>query len=54
MEEQIVTITVKSTGEPCELTDEQIRAWYAERIAALFDPEWGVPEIAVDVRRKKR
>lgn len=54
MEEQIITITVKSKGEPCELTDEQIKAWYAERIAALFDPKWGVPEITVEVERNRK
>ncbi|MBQ2201826.1 MAG: hypothetical protein II412_04585 [Clostridia bacterium] len=53
MEEQRITITVKSKGEPCELTDEQIKVWYAERIAALFDPKWGTPKITVDVKRKQ-
>ena len=52
MEEQIITITVRSKGEPCEMTDEQIKEWYEQRIAALFDPKWGTPEITVDVERK--
>lgn len=52
MEEQIITITVKSKGEPCEMTDAEIKAWYEERIAELFDPRWGTPAITVDVERK--
>ena len=51
-EEQTVTITVKTQGDPCELSDEEIKAWYAERVAALFDPQWGTPEITVDVKRR--
>lgn len=51
MEEQIITITVKTKGEPCTLSDDEIRAWYAERVASLFDPQWGAPEITVDVER---
>lgn len=51
-EEQTVTITVKTEGEPCELTDEQIGDWYKQKIAALFDPKWGAPAIAVKVERK--
>lgn len=52
MEEQRITITVKSKGEPCELTVAEIKAWYEARIAALFDPKWGTPEITIDVERK--
>ena len=52
MEEQILTITIRSKGETCELRDEEIRAWYKEKLASLFDPEWGTPEIKVDVERK--
>ncbi|MBR0508281.1 MAG: hypothetical protein IJJ86_06690 [Clostridia bacterium] len=52
-EEQTVTVTVRSKGEPCALSDAQIQAWYAERIAALFDPKWGAPEITVSVERKR-
>lgn len=53
MEEQTITITVKSRGEPCEMTDAEIKAWYEARIAALFAPKWGTPEITVDVKRKQ-
>ncbi len=53
MEEQIITVTIRTEGEPCELSDEEIRTWYAKRIAALFDPQWGTPEISVEVDRKQ-
>ena len=52
MEEQIITVTVKTQGDPCELSDDEIKAWYKNRIAALFDPQWGTPEITVDVARR--
>lgn len=52
MEEQIITITIKTKGEPCALSDAEIRAWYAERIASLFDPKWGTPEITADAERR--
>ena len=51
-EEQTITITVKTKGDPCELSDAEIKAWYENRIAALFDLRWGTPEIAVDVKRR--
>ena len=51
MEEQIVTITVKTKGEKCEMTDEQIRAWYESHVAKLFDPAYGTPEIKVELKR---
>ncbi|MBQ1632820.1 MAG: hypothetical protein II049_08370 [Clostridia bacterium] len=53
MEEQIIQITVRSKGEACTLSDEEIKKWYEERIAALFDSKWGTPEITVDVERKE-
>ncbi len=52
MEEQIIKITVKTKGEPCELSDKALKGWYEERIAALFDPKWGRPEITVDLERQ--
>ncbi|MBQ7600273.1 MAG: HD domain-containing protein [Clostridia bacterium] len=51
MEEQIITITVKTSGEKCELDDEAIRKWYEDSVAGLFNPEYGIPEIGVSVRR---
>ena len=52
MEEHIVTITVRTKGEKCELSTEEIREWYCAKVAGLFDPQYGTPEIAVDVQRK--
>ena len=51
MEEQYITITVKTTGERCEMSDEEIKAWYQTHIAGLFDPAYGTPEISVQVKR---
>ncbi len=52
-EEQIITVTIKTKGEKCEMTDDEIRIWYETHIAGLFDPEYGTPEIAVDVKRNE-
>ena len=52
MEEQTVTITVKTKGEKCEMTDAEIEKWYKEHVAGLFDPAYGTPEITVNVKRK--
>ena len=51
MEEQIVTVTIRSKGEICELNDEQIKEWYKSRIAGLFNPDFGTPEITVQLER---
>ena len=51
MEEQIITITVKTKGEKCEMTDAAIKAWYETHVAKLFDPAFGTPEISVAVKR---
>lgn len=51
MEEQIVTITVKTKGEKCEMTDAEIKDWYASHVAKLFNPAYGTPEIEVDLKR---
>ena len=53
-EEQIITITVKTEGEKCEMTDEQIREWYETNVAKLFDPAYGTPRIDVKVERVER
>ena len=53
MEEQTITITVKTAGEPCEMSDEEIRRWYEEKVAALFNPAYGTPRITVEVERRK-
>ena len=50
-EEQIVTITVKTKGEKCLMQDDEICRWYEENIKKLFNPDYGVPEISVDLKR---
>ena len=51
MEEQIVTVKIKTKGEKCEMTDAEIKDWYASHIAKLFDPAYGTPEIEVRLER---
>ncbi len=51
MEKQIINITVTTEGEKCEMTTEQIKAWYEEKISGLFNGEYGTPKIEVDVKR---
>ena len=51
MEEQVITVVIKTRGEKCEMSDEAIRAWYESNIAKLFNPAYGTPEISVDVKR---
>ena len=51
MEEQIVTVKIKTKGEKCEMSDEEIKEWYASHVAKLFDPAYGTPEIEVKLER---
>ena len=51
MEEQVVTVIIRTKGEKCEMSDDEIRAWYESNIAGLFNPAYGTPEIRVDVKR---
>ncbi len=53
MEEQIIRITIRSKGAVCEMTDEELKAWYEQKIAEFFDPKLGMPEITVEVERKQ-
>ena len=53
MEEQIITVKIITKGEKCEMTDSEIRQWYGEKIAGLFNPEYGTPEITVNVERRE-
>ena len=53
MEEQTITITVKTKGEECVMTDEEIREWYKNNVEKLFCKEYGTPEITVCVKRTK-
>ncbi len=52
MEQQTVTITIRTRGEKCELTDEQIQGWYKDQIESLLDPNFGEHGISVTVKRK--
>ena len=51
MEKQIITITVVTEGEKCEMSDEQILEWYRSHVAGLFDPAYGTPQISVSLKR---
>lgn len=51
MEEQTITIIIKTQGEKCEMTNEQIMEWYETNIRGLFNPAYGTPEITIDVER---
>ncbi len=53
MEEQIITVTVRTKGEVCEMSDDEIREWYGTNISKLFDPAYGTPEITVELERRK-
>ena len=53
MEEQIITVTIKTKGEKCEMSDEEIREWYEKNVAKLFDPAYGTPEITAEVKRNE-
>ncbi|MBQ7173282.1 MAG: hypothetical protein IJR88_04115 [Clostridia bacterium] len=52
MEKQTITIRIETKGEPCQMSDEEIRAWYETKVAGLFNPEYGTPKIEVDVKRE--
>ena len=51
MEKQIINIRITTQGDVCEMTDEDIRKWYEENLASLFDEKYGTPQIEVDVER---
>ena len=53
MEEQVITVTVKTKGEKCEMSDGEIIKWYKTKVASLFDPAYGTPEISVALERKE-
>ena len=55
MEEIITaTVTIVTKGEPCEMDDAVLKAWYETHIASLFDPRYGTPEIRVELRREQK
>jgi len=51
MEKQIINITVTTEGEKCEMSTEEIKAWYEKKVSSLFNKEYGTPKIDVDVKR---
>ena len=53
-EKQIVTITVVTEGDKCEMSDGEIKEWYETNVAKLFDPRFGTPRITVAVERIER
>ena len=53
MEEQVITVVIKTKGEACRLSDAEILDWYRSRIAGLFDPAYGMPQISVTLRREE-
>lgn len=51
MEKQIVSITVITEGDKCEMSDHEIVNWYQTHIASLFNPQYGTPQISVTLER---
>ena len=51
MEEQIVTMKVVTTGEICEMSNDEIIEWYQTNIGKLFNPDYGTPKITVNLER---
>ena len=54
MEKQIVTITIQTEGDLCEMSDAEIKDWYREHIEQMFDPAYGTPSIKIDLARERR
>ena len=52
MEEQIITIKIKTKGDICEMSTEEIKKWYETNVLKIFNQEYGRPEITVDVKRE--
>ena len=52
MEEQTITITIRTKGEKCVMTDAEIKEWYEENVKKIFNPAYGTPEISVKVERE--
>lgn len=51
MEQQVVTITIVTKGEKCEMSNQEILDWYRTHISGLFNPDYGVPEIDIALKR---
>ena len=41
MEEQLVTVTIRTCGEKCVMTDGQIREWYESHVRELYGDHGG-------------
>ena len=52
MEKQTITVKIVTKGDKCEMSDAEIKRWYEENIAKLFDLKYGTPEISVEVKRE--
>ena len=52
MEEQIITVKIKTKGDLCQMSTEEIKSWSETNILNLFNLEYGKPEITVDVKRE--
>ena len=37
MEEQVITVTIRTKGDVCVLSNEEIAKWYKENIEKLFN-----------------
>ena len=51
MEEQLITIIIKTSRDKCVMTDDQIKEWYESHVRDLFNPAYGAPEITVMIER---
>ena len=51
-EEQTVSVTIRTRGEACEMTDEEIAEWYRNAIDSLLDPHIGEHEVSVRLTRR--
>lgn len=51
-EEHTVSVTIRTRGEACEMTDEEIAEWYRNAIDSLLDPHIGEHEVSVRVERR--
>ena len=52
MEENTIVITIKTAGEKCVMSDDELKNWYLENVKKLFTKQIGTPQIDVQVRYK--
>ena len=53
MEKQVISITITTEGEKCEMSTEEIKKWYESSVAKMFNAEYGTPKIEVSVSREE-